>query len=120
MAQTKRKRQTKHRGNAAGSVTNRGRTSRPVSPKAKKTQSKDAARMQRLNKKPTWEATFKRSIIVTMLMLVFLLVSTKDVFVAVAVAIVATVIYVPMGYYIDMYLWKKRMAKQSPTTRRTE
>ena len=37
MAQTKRKRRnTKHRGNAAGIVEQRGRTSRPPSPEERK------------------------------------------------------------------------------------
>jgi Flp pilus assembly protein TadB len=116
MAQTKRKRQTKHRGNAAGSVTSRGRTSRPVSGEARKQTSKAQARNQRLNKKPTWESVFKRSIAITMLMLIFLLITSKNVFVLVAVAIVATAVYVPLGYYMDTYMWRRRMAKQGLPT----
>jgi hypothetical protein len=36
MAQTKRKRRTKHRGNAAGVVESRGRTGRPPTPQERK------------------------------------------------------------------------------------
>jgi hypothetical protein len=36
MAQTKRKRRTKHRGNAAGMVETRGRTGRPPTPQERK------------------------------------------------------------------------------------
>jgi Flp pilus assembly protein TadB len=117
MAQTKRKRQTKHRGNAAGSVTSRGRTSRPASGDARRSEAKLSARERKLNTKPTWESAFKRSALITIVMLVFLLVSTKNVFVSIAVAIVATVVYVPLGYYMDLFMWRRRMAKQGkPTT----
>ena len=45
MAQTKRKRQTKHRGTAAGQVTNRGRTSKPPSADVVKKQKREEARV---------------------------------------------------------------------------
>ena len=47
MAQTKRKRQTKHRGTAAGQVTNRGRTGKPPSAEERKKQRRDEARASR-------------------------------------------------------------------------
>ena len=55
MAQTKRKRRTKHRGNAAGIVEHRGRTSRPPSPEERKKAAR-AARGDRYAKPldPQW------------------------------------------------------------------
>ncbi len=52
MAQTKRKRRSKHRGNAAGSIEARGRTSRgaKLSPAEQKKADKASAREARLNK----------------------------------------------------------------------
>ena len=50
MAQTKRKRRTKHRGNAAGIVEVRGRTTRPASPEARKAQRKGDARKARMDR----------------------------------------------------------------------
>ena len=64
MAQTKRKRRTKHRGNAAGIVEVRGRTTRPASPEARKAQKKgDArkARMDRYAKPPSWRSAANRA-----------------------------------------------------------
>ena len=43
MAQTKRKRRTKHRGTSAGVVESRGRTTRPASPAERKKQAREQA-----------------------------------------------------------------------------
>ena len=70
MAQTKRKRRTKHRGNAAGIVEVRGRTTRPASPEARKAQQKgDArkARMDRYAKPPSWRSAANRALVATIL-----------------------------------------------------
>ena len=117
MAQTKRKRRTKHRGNAAGSVTNRGRTSRPPSEaqrKEKKSVSREETRQARLNRKPTWTSMAQRAGLASVLMFVVLLFATKghSVLVAIAFAVFAFILYVPAGYYLEMWLWKRRMIKQ--------
>ena len=61
MAQTKRKRRTKHRGTAAGTIEARGRTGRPPSPEEKKKQSRMDARERRLNTPPTWKSSLMRA-----------------------------------------------------------
>ena len=70
MAQTKRKRRSKHRGNAAGKVEARGRTSRPanLSPAEKKKADRQSARDARMNKPPTWNsALFKAGLMAALL-----------------------------------------------------
>ena len=64
MAQTKRKRQTKHRGNAAGMVETRGRTGRKPNADEKKPDAKQA-RLDKLNQPPTWRGAIIRSAIAT-------------------------------------------------------
>ena|SRR5579875_1400778 len=114
MAQTKRKRQTKHRGNAAGVVTSRGRTSRPPSEKERKARTKEELRQERLNRKPTWKAMAQRAALASVLMFVLLLVLGKghNVLYAVAFGVLAFALYVPAGYYLEMFVWKRRMRKQ--------
>ena len=56
MAQTKRKRRTKHRGTAAGTIQTRGRTGRPPTAEERKKQDRSEARERRLNTPPTWKA----------------------------------------------------------------
>jgi hypothetical protein len=118
MAQTKRKRQTKHRGNAAGVVEARGRTGRPPSAEEKKRSQRDQRRQDRLNRKPTWKSSGQRALLAGGFMFFFILVlgpKTKGgdrVVSAVLYAIVATLLYVLLGYYMEMFLWRRRMAKK--------
>ena len=74
MAQTKRKRQTKHRGNAAGVVESRGRTGRKPtaaekSGKGRAPPGKGQARWNATNEPPTWLGAFYRAMAAAVLML---------------------------------------------------
>jgi Flp pilus assembly protein TadB len=114
MAQTKRRRRTKHRGTAAGSIETRGRTGRPPSADEKRKASREALREQRLNRQPTWNSSAKRAGLASALMFAFLLLTSKgNVFAAVMFAVVAFGIYVPSGYYLETFLWKRRQRKKA-------
>jgi hypothetical protein len=116
MAQTKRKRQTKHRGTAAGQVTNRGRTSKPPSADAVKKQKRDQARVSRLTKKPTWRSAAVRSALAAVFICIFLLVTTHKATTALLFAVFAALIYIPTGFYIETYLWRRRMRREGRST----
>src|ERR1700693_2858927 len=77
MAQTRRRRQTKHRGNAAGVVESRGRTGRKPTAAEKSGKAGDVARakakrVDRRDRPPPWMGAFYRAMIAAIL---FLLVS---------------------------------------------
>src|SRR5205085_8610810 len=115
MAQTKRKRRSKHRGTAAGTIEARGRTSRPPSQQERKRQSRAEARERRLNQPPTWKNSLTRAGFASLLLFVFLLLTTKGsnrIGTAVLFTAVALAIYVPAGYYIELYLWRRRQRKK--------
>jgi hypothetical protein len=113
MAQTKRKRRTKHRGTAAGVVQSRGRTTRPPSPADRKKQARDEARLARLDRAPTWRSSFNRALLASGFMLIFLLVVTKGkILAAVAFAVFSLALYVPGGYFMETFLWRRRMKKK--------
>jgi Flp pilus assembly protein TadB len=115
MAQTKRKRRSKHRGTPAGTVEARGRTSRPASPQEKKKQARATAREQRLNRRPTWKSSLTRASLAAGLLFLFLLVAgpkQNRVLNAVLFTLIALAIYVPAGYYIDLFLWKRRQRRK--------
>jgi hypothetical protein len=112
MAQTKRKRKGKHRGNAAGVVEARGRTGRPPSPDEKKKHARELAREERLSKEPTWRSSFNRASLASALMFVVLSLTGKGTgrFIAAAVfSLLALGIYVPGGFYLERFLWRRRM-----------
>jgi hypothetical protein len=122
MAQTKRKRQTKHRGNAAGVVEARGRTGRPPSADEKKRVDRDRRREERLNRKPTWKSSSQRALLAGGLMFVFLLVTYHSkkggnrVATALEFAVIAALLYILLGYWLEMFLWRRRMAKKQAAT----
>jgi Flp pilus assembly protein TadB len=119
MAQTKRKRRSKHRGNAAGTIEARGRTGRPpTAEERKKTEKLDKAKVReaRLNKPPTWRSSLNRAMLASGFMFVLLLFTSKFKIVPSAIfAVLAMAIYVPSGYYLENFLYKRRMRKQAQT-----
>jgi hypothetical protein len=118
VAQTKRKRKSKHRGTAAGTVQARGRTSRPPSEKARKELRREAARDLRLARPPTWSRAFKTAGFAGVAMFVFLFLIVgkghKDpVGAAIGLSVLATAFYVPAGYYMERFMWRRRMEKKA-------
>ncbi len=116
MAQTKKKRRTKHRGNAAGGIEVRGRTGRPPSAEERKKEARASAREQRLRKPPTWKSSFIRAGFAAVLMFLFLLLTTKGpnrVEAALIFGLFAMILYIPAGYYFERYMWQRRQRKKA-------
>ena len=114
MAQTRRKRRTKHRGTAAGTIESRGRTGRPPSPQERKKQERVSAREKRLNTPPTWKSSAIRALLAAGIVFLFILLETKKnrLVSAVEFAVVALVFYIPAGYYLELTLYRRRQRKQ--------
>jgi hypothetical protein len=118
MAQTKRKRSTKHRGNAAGMIETRGRTGRPPSPEEKKRATREATRDARLSRRPTWKSSVTRSGLIGGVMFIFLLLTDKHkILPAVALTVIAVVFYIPAGYYLELFMWRRRMSRKTPAAK---
>lgn len=114
MAQTRRKRRSKHRGTPAGTIEARGRTSRPASPQDRKKQARMSAREKRLNTPPTWRSSITRALIAAAIVFVFLVATTKGsnrFTTAIGFTAVALVIYIPAGYYLELMLYRRRQRK---------
>jgi hypothetical protein len=112
MAQTKRKRRTKHRGNAAGMVEARGRTSR-----ANAGATKPGGRLlkaDRLNRPPTWKSAINRAGIATLLFIVVVTLIGQPLGTAIAIGGVMFLMYVPLGYYTDSWIYKRRSRNKPP------
>lgn len=120
MAQTRRRRQTKHRGNAAGVVESRGRTGRKPtaaekSGKVTEGSAGKAKRMERLERPPTWRGAFYRAMAAAVLMLLIslLLLKMKNPNQAVALFPIVLVAYIPISYYTDLWLYRRRMRSKA-------
>ena len=111
MAQTKKKRRSKHRGTAAGTIEARGRTGRPPSAEERKKQTRADAKERRLNTPPTWKSSLTRAGFAAVIMFAFLLLTTHGknrVATAASFAVFALILYVPAGYYLERFLFNRR------------
>ncbi|HEX8741686.1 MAG TPA: hypothetical protein VF712_01000 [Thermoleophilaceae bacterium] len=113
MAQTKRKRQRKHRGTQAGTIEARGRTgrSRPA------TEAKDirrARREERQNKPPSWSSSFNRAAISALVFGVLtVLVFGWSVAQAIPLTIAMVLIYLPLSYMTDRFVYNRRQRQKA-------
>ncbi len=115
MAQTRRKRRSKHRGTPAGTIEARGRTGRPPTAEERKRQTRVSAREKRLNTPPTWKSSIMRALLAAVLVFAFLLFTAKGknkVPVALSFTAVALLVYIPAGYYLELVLYRRRMRKK--------
>jgi hypothetical protein len=117
MAQTKRKRQTKHRGNAAGVVESRGRTGRKPTAAEKsgdpqKVQKAKAKPVDKRDLPPTWRAAFVKAMLATVVLLGVLLLVLKQSSGAIGVFPIILAGYTVISYYTDKFVWERRMRKK--------
>jgi len=113
MAQTKRKRQTKHRGNAAGVVESRGRTGRKPTTAEKSGKAGDAARAKaklpdKRDRPPTWTGAFYRAMIASILVLLLSMFLIKKPQEAIELFPIVLLLYVPISYYTDQWMFRRR------------
>ena len=113
MAQTRRKRRTKHRGTPAGTIEARGRTGRPPTPEERKRQQRMTAREKRLSTPPTWRSSITRALVAAAIVFVFLTVTSKKNGLATAAAftVVALIVYIPAGYYLELAMYRRRQRR---------
>jgi hypothetical protein len=118
MAQTRRKRQTKHRGNAAGVVESRGRTGRKPTAAEKKGEAASPAERNRqklIDKRdqpPTWRGAFYKAMIASVLLLLVMLFLLKQ---SAGVAGLFPIVlggYTVVSYYTDKWVYERRQRKK--------
>jgi hypothetical protein len=113
MAQTKRKRRSKHRGTAAGTIEARGRTGRK--PKTDEKRSSAAARRQtRFERPPTWRGATNRALLAAGIFFGAVLFLFKQPLpAAISLSLFTLAIYIPLGYYTDLFLYRRRMKQKA-------
>jgi len=121
MAQPRRtRRTTKHRGNAAGVVESRGRTGRKPTAaekggKAGKAARARAQRVDRRDRPPTWRSALYRGMVaaVVLLLAMLLVLPSKDKGLAAVYFPLALLLYTPVSYYTDMWMYRRRQQKKA-------
>ena len=117
MAQTRKKRQRKHRGTQAGTVEARGRTGRPQV-KADAKQIRQQRRDERLSKPPTWRSSANRAVISAIVFGILTVVAFGwSVGQALPLTIAMVLIYLPLSYVTDRYIYNRRQRQKAAAGR---
>ena len=125
MAQSKRKRKSRHRGTQAGTVEARGRTSRPSGERkrtapAKKPANRAEAREQarqkradRFDQPPTWRGALNRALFAAALFGILIVIAFgRPIGDGIALAGLMVFMYLPMSYYTDKFLYNRRQRQK--------
>ena len=121
MSQTKRKR--KHRGTQAGTIEARGRTGRRPEPQAETRRGARASarerRPNRFDQPPTWRSALNRAAISAAIFAVAVVVIFgRPVPQAIVLGAVMVLLYLPMSYYTDRFLYNRRQRRRQAGTSR--
>ena len=127
MAQTRRKRKRRHRGTQAGTIERAGRTSKPPasssgaskkrapaasSSKAATRQTAAERRQARFDNPPTWRGALNRAGFAAAILVVFVTVVQKNIAAGLLLGVFAMLIYIPMSYYTDLALYRRRQRRK--------
>jgi Flp pilus assembly protein TadB len=119
MAQTKRKRKGKHRGTQAGTIEARGRTGRRPETQVEGRKVARDRRAARFDRPPTWRSALNRAAISAAVFAVaVVVVFQRPVSAAVVLGVVMIALYLPMSYYTDRYLYKRRQRQKAARSAR--
>jgi len=118
MAHTKRKRQTKHRGNAAGVVESRGRTGRKPTAAEKSGDARERARskarlLDKRDRPPTWRGAFLKAMVAAVALLVFGLLFLKNGNSTIGLFPIVLVVYTLISYYTDRWIYNRRQRSKA-------
>jgi hypothetical protein len=125
MAQTKRKRTRKHRGNAAGIVERPAHNSRGTTAAAPKGRStKEQARLdarqrrqERMSRPPTWKGAAQRAAVAAALFAVLITIFFKEkIATSVTLAAFMLLLYIPLSFMTDnaIYKWRRKKGMIPP------
>ena len=110
MAQTKKKRNRKHRGTAAGTIEKAAHNRSTRASNTAKKPSKEELRQARLSRPPTWRSAANKAAIASIVFGVLLLILFKR---PPGEAVIWTVVvfffYTPLGFTTDRAVYNRRM-----------
>jgi Flp pilus assembly protein TadB len=118
MAQTRSKRKTKHRGNAAGVVESRGRTGRKPTAAEKSGDQRALARekeqlLDKRDRPPTWRAAFTKAMFAAIILLLVVILALKQSNEAIGLFPVVLAMYTVISYYSDKWMYDRRQRNKA-------
>jgi Flp pilus assembly protein TadB len=120
VAQTRPKRKTKHRGNAAGVVESRGRTGRKPTAAEKSGDQRELARekeklLDKRDRPPTWRGAFLKAMFAAIFLLLVVILVLHQSNQAIGLFPVVLVMYTVVSYYSDKWMYDRRQRKKAQT-----
>lgn len=112
MGETKKRRQTKHRGNAAGMVESRGRNAAGrMTTEAAKVDSRGV----RIQQPPSWQRAVFKAFVPALILVPFLFLTQKGSPIGgkIVFIVLAFILYIPMSYYIDRWAYNRYMKQKN-------
>lgn len=82
----------------------------------RKKEDRAAARERRLNTPPTWKSAATRAVLAAVIVFVFLVLTAKGknkLSVALTFTVIALVVYIPAGYYLEKLLYNRRQRRKA-------
>lgn len=118
MAQTRRKRQTKHRGNAAGVIESRGRTGRKPTAAEKSGDAREKARekeklLDKRDRPPSWRAAFTKAMFASIALLLVMIFALKQSNQAIKFFPIVLGFYTVVSFYTDKFMYDRRQRKKA-------
>jgi hypothetical protein len=111
MAQTKRKRRSKHRGTAAGSIEARGRTGRKPKPEELRKQ----AQQRRQSRPPSWRSAFLKAALMAAVLFALtrfgLFGEEATVLQSAVLCVAALLFYTPAAFYTDKWVYNRHLKR---------
>jgi Flp pilus assembly protein TadB len=117
MAQTRKRRRRKRRGTQSGRIDRR-RAARPrnrqeARARARTQRGGRGQRGQRQDLPPTWRGAITRGLVAAGLFFVLVaLVFSRPIPAAAALAVLMLAFYIPMGYFIDNFFYRRRQRQR--------
>jgi hypothetical protein len=120
MAQTKRKRRSKHRGTAAGSIEARGRTGRKPNPdELRKAQAQDRRRQA---KPPSWNSAFLKAALMAAVLFALtrigLFGDEATLAQSIVICVSALLLYTPAAYFTDRWVYNRQLKRAEQQSKR--
>jgi Flp pilus assembly protein TadB len=116
VAQTKKKRRRKHAGTQAGTISRQTGNAKPETKEARREEARQK-RLARLDRPPTLRGSLGRAAIAAVIFVGVVIVALGRTPVqGLALGVFMFVLYIPIGYYTDLFIYRRRQRKKGQGT----
>jgi hypothetical protein len=112
MAQTRKRRRRKHRGTQGGRIDTKRRGRPRTRAEAQQRARSKRRTTPRADRPPTWRSAIVRGVVISALLIATLLLFGKPIGASLGFGLFMLAFYIPMGFYIDRFMWRRRQLQK--------